>query len=469
MALAPFFRIAAIGVLCTVACTQPSAVSVPAAAHVVVTHETPTTPWNVILVTIDTLRGDVLGYAGGAAHTPRFDAFANSSWEFSRCISASMLTNPSHASILTALYPHEHGVYSNDVGIADGMPTLATALQQQGYHTGAVIGFAHLNPTVANLGQGFARVIAAPAHERRAAQTTAAGLALIDALGPGPFFTWLHYTDPHAPYEPASSQALRALPHPSETSMAHARSVAPRFQRDNPWFHEAYRSYANPDALVTRYLAEVEAVDTALGQLLDGLVARGRATDTLIVVTADHGENLGEHDLYFHHGGLYEATVHVPLLMHVPGQAARHFAQLVQSIDIAPTVMALLHKTMWQPQSGVNLLPYVQGGAAPRTYVFSEHMFNQLVAVRSADATLIVHRKSSDQFPSYPFVQGRQEFYHSGSDPQELRALPATHDPAALPLQAALRNFLQDKTAAHAPRIATQVDRDGLRSLGYTQ
>lgn len=425
-------------------------------------------PWNIVLVTVDTLRGDVLGYAGGAARTPRLDALAKEAWTFRRCISASMLTNPAHVSLMTSLYPQDHGVYSNDMGVQDNVPTLAQHLRGRGYQTGAVIGFAHLNPDVSNLGQGFDRLVGAPAHERRAADTSRAGLALLDGLPAGPFFAWLHYTDPHAPYEPPEAQPVRPLAQPQGTAMRHALAVAPRFQRDNPWFQGAFKAYAKTDDLVARYLAEVESVDAALGSLLDGLAARGHRDDTVVVITADHGENLGEHDLYFHHGGLYETTVHVPLLIRVPQAPPADLAALVQSVDIAPTLLELVQQPAWEPQRGQSLVPYARQAVPPRPYAFSEHMLGQLVAVRSAEGSLIVHRRSTVQFPSYPFRAGRQELYDRRQDPQEQHPLPL-HSPLGARLRQALATFVGTPHVALTPRPGHNVDRDGLRSLGYTQ
>ncbi|MEE8409012.1 MAG: sulfatase-like hydrolase/transferase, partial [Myxococcota bacterium] len=96
---------------------------------------------NVILITVDTLRADVLGTYGGEARTPVIDELAARGWTFDNCISASMLTNPSHASIMTSLYPRDHGVDDNESGIADGVRTLATAMRRNGARTAAVIGF----------------------------------------------------------------------------------------------------------------------------------------------------------------------------------------------------------------------------------------------------------------------------------------------------------------------------------------
>lgn len=423
----------------------------------------PTPPPNILLITVDTLRGDVLGYAGGPARTPFFDALAAESWRFDACYAAAMLTNPAHASLMTSLYPRDHGVYDNDSGIADGVPTLARQMQKAGYHTAAIVNFPHLNPDVANLGQGFQTMLHGSLRERTAPAMTRAALEVIDTL-PEPWFVWLHYTDPHAPYDPPKDIHVAAEDLPfAQSPIAAAERAAPGFQKQNPWFKKAFRAYPNTRAVAARYLGEVENVDRALSALRDGLQARGAAGHTVWSVTADHGENLGEHALYFHHGGLYRSTVHVPLVLHVPNTAPRVLPGLVQSIDIAPTLLQLAGVDPWEPMRGHSLVPYARGEGPADTYAFSEHMLGQMAAVRSAEGTLIVHRRRSRQFPSYPIVPGTQEFF-AASDLHEEHPRRA---PKAL--RQALQAYLQAPTAAYAPRAAPPSNREALRALGYIE
>lgn len=423
----------------------------------------PATANNVLLITVDTLRGDVLAYAGGPAHTPFFDALAKDSWRFDACYAAAMLTNPAHASLMTSLYPRDHGVYDNDSGIADGVPTLASQFKSHGYATAAIINFPHLNPDVANLGQGFTTLQKGSLRERNAPTMTAAALALIDTL-PQPWFVWLHYTDPHAPYDPPTDIAVTpdVLPF-TATPIRRAERAAPGFQRQNPWFKKAFRTYADTRAVAARYLGEVENVDRALSALHQGLTDRGLGAHTIWSVTADHGENLGEHDLYFHHGGLYRSTVHVPLLIHIPAEAPRILPGLVQSIDVAPTLLDLARVPLWEPMRGHSLASYARGAGAPDAYAFSEHMLGQMAAVRGPEGTLIMHRRRSRQFPTYPIVPGTQEFFAANDVLEE----HPTEAPATL--VAALQAFLKAPTAAYKPRAAPPSNREALRALGYIE
>ena len=423
---------------------------------------------NVILVTVDTLRADVLGAYGGDARTPAIDELARSGWLFSQCYSASMLTNPAHASLMTSLYPRDHGVYDNESGIQDGARTLAVALARRGMQTGAVIGFAHLNPKVSNLGQGFEHGVLAERTERRADSTSREALTLIDSLDwHAPFFLWLHYTDPHAPYDPPADHPPRPRAEAARIPMTQARRAATGIQRRHPWFRRVLNELATTEELRARYVAEVEVVDAGIATLVAGLRTRSLLDDTALVITADHGENLGEHELYFHHGGLYAPTVHVPLIVHAPGLSAGSFDAMVESVDVAPTVLDLVGVPRWEPMRGRSLRALAESARWARRYAFSEHMERQQVAVRSAEGLLILHQRSSRQFPTYPFVAGQRERLDVRADPRE-QTLLRPDDPRADELEQALGHFLE--AGLHlAARPAQERDEASLRALGYVE
>ena len=423
---------------------------------------------SVILITIDTLRADVLGFAGGAARTPVLDDLARRGWTFDNCYANSMLTNPSHASIMTSLYPRDHGVQDNESGIADGVRTLASALQRQGRRTLAIVNFTHLNPEVSNLGQGFERVIPATKEERRADETSRLALAALDDVDDSEeFFMWIHYTDPHAPYDPDAEHPPRPSDKKKHTPMSTAAQAAAGFQRKNSWFKKAFSTYKYAEDLEQRYLAEVEETDAGVDVLLDGLKKRGRVGRTTLVVTADHGENFGDHKMYFNHAGLYRATVHVPLIIAAPGTTPVRVAGQVESVDIAPTILALAGASRWEPMRGQSLVGLVQGREKPREFVFSEHMQAQQVAVRGHDGTLILHRKKSNQFPTYRLTAGRREVYNLADDPGEEHDL-GPDGPLYEELEAALQRYLQ-AGLQYVARPAIAQDKESLRRLGYVE
>lgn len=420
-----------------------------------------------LLITIDTLRADVLSVYGGAARTPELDAWAASGWRFTRAYSASMLTNPSHASIFTSLNPRDHGVYDNQSGIADSVRTLPGELRQAGFATGALVAFPHLNPNVANLARGFDRFLPATREERRANSQVQLALSELEALGSDKFFYWLHLGDPHAPYEPVGDvRSVLSASTPTER----ARRVSPSFQRNNPWFKRAFDRFARTEQFFHRYIAEVEAVDRALKTLREQLQANGLWDDLLVVVTSDHGESFGNQGLWFHHGGLYDDTVHVPLILRGPGLESAIDSRLVEHVDIAPTVVDLLRAARWEPVRGRSLLAQRAGRTPKRTFAFSEHMLKQAVSVRDGDWLRILHRKTSNQFPSYPLVAGRRELWRIDSQGVwiEARGLDTESNPEVGRLDRAIDRYLESGIAWHA-RDAVNQDRESLRALGYLE
>lgn len=421
---------------------------------------------NVVLVTIDTLRADYLSAYGGPAYTPNLNQLAERGWLFENCYSTSMLTNPSHASIMTSLFPKDHGVYDNQSGIQDGLPTLAQAMQRRGYRTLAVVSFPHLNQETSNLGQGFDRIIQAKNQSRNAHEAMQHALSLIDELQyDDKFFIWVHLVDPHAPYHATSDHHAR---HPGKIHskpMRLARKTAPGFQKKNKWFRWAMKKFRTTAPLVRRYISEIQRADEGLGELMDGLNQRGHGADTAYFITSDHGENLGEHNLFFHHGGLYQETVHVPLVAYVPDRLPSISSELVQTVDIAPTILEITNTPLWSPMRGLTLVDIAAGKALGRSFVFSEHMNAQMVSVRSAHSSLIVHRKSASQFPAYRMRRGQSEFYDLRKDPKERRPIKANSAERAR-LEAQLDLFLND-SYEFDPRPAYAQDLDSLRALGY--
>lgn len=302
------------------------------ALGVLVPAQAPTGP-NVLLVTIDTLRADRVGaYGYPGAKTPVLDRLAGSGVRFEDATAHAPLTYPSHVGILTGRYAGAFGIRLNGM---DPLPASATTLAERmkaaGYHTGAVVASVVLDQSY-GLGQGFddyddriamqtRETVALADLQRPANEITAAARAWM-ARQKGPWFLWVHYYDPHMPYAAPAKYAALTPGRP--------------------------------------YDAEVAFVDAELGALL-GAVDRQR---TAIVVTSDHGEALGEHGEPDHGFFLYDATLHVPLIVAAPALKPRVVAEQVRSIDIAPTVLALAGvrgEADPDEASGQSLMPLLQG------------------------------------------------------------------------------------------------------------
>jgi arylsulfatase A-like enzyme/thioredoxin-like negative regulator of GroEL len=278
-----------------------------------------TSPPDVYLVTIDTLRADhVHCYGYDRIKTPTLDGLAAEGIRFANTFTPSPITNTSHTSILTGLLPSAHGVTDFARPLSDTHPTLAELLQQRGYHTAAFIGSVVLDSKALapGLDRGFDFYDNFPEHsqaksrwgrlERRASEVVRRAAAWRDAHPAGAHFVWIHLYDPHDPYEP---------PAPYST---------------------LYK-----DRL---YDGEIAYADAALGNFVGHLKQRGWYENALIIVVGDHGEGLGEHHEQTHGVFLYDSTLHVPLIFKLPGKPSATVVQdQTRTTDIYPTVLDILN------------------------------------------------------------------------------------------------------------------------------
>jgi arylsulfatase A-like enzyme/thioredoxin-like negative regulator of GroEL len=295
---------------------------------------------NLLLVTIDTLRTDALGcYGNGRGTSPWIDRLADRGVRFEQAHAHNVITLPSHSNILSGRYPFEHGVRENaGFRFPAGTETLATRLGRAGYRTGAFVSGFPLDSRF-GLDAGFEAYEDSFADgrtavdfrlpERRGDETARLAARWIAETPAGrPWFAWVHLYDPHTPY----------LPPPE---------LARRF----------------PDA---PYLGEVAAADAALSRLLGPLFEAGRDADTLVVLTADHGEGLGEHGEKTHGFFAYETTLRVPLLLWAPGVLpAGSVSTPARHVDIVPTVLEALALPVPDDVSGRSLLPAIAGETPP--------------------------------------------------------------------------------------------------------
>ena len=312
----------------------PSSSAAPAAADAA-PRAGAASGFNVLLVTLDTVRADALGCYGDAkAHTPVLDRLAQTGARFERALAPAPITLPAHSTLMTGLDPLSHGVRNNGTfRLAAEQLTLAERLAAQGYATGAVVSAFVLDARF-GLDQGFGSYdddlhldSAAPREgmfrERRANKVTDRArewLAAHERTAPDkPFFLWAHYFDAHYPYE------------------APAQFLPPGVSNDPGQPYSAERIRA-------QYLAEVAFVDAELGRLLEALGPEKLAR-TLVVVTADHGESLGAHGEHTHSRLIYDGVMRVPLIVSSPTlfPTAQHVTtRVVGLVDVAPTVLELL-------------------------------------------------------------------------------------------------------------------------------
>lgn len=286
---------------------------------------------DIVLVTIDTLRADALGFMGNRrVETPVLDRLASQGVVFENAHAHNVVTLPSHANILTGLYPYHHGIRDNSGFRLDvSVPTLATLLKSRGYATGAFVGSFALDSRF-GLTRGFdvyddryprgRSTLDFEMPERPGTEVVAAGLKWWKEQDGKRRFLWVHLYDCHAPYRPP--------PPYSET------------YRDDP------------------YLGEVAGMDAALSPLLEPFLDGKSARPALLVVTADHGEARGDHDEETHGLFAYEATLHVPLVVWSAGSIRPGRSdEPVRHIDIAPTILAAAGIAKPSSWPGTTLFP----------------------------------------------------------------------------------------------------------------
>ena len=387
---------------------------------------------NVLLITIDTLRADVLGCYGGAAVTPNLDRLASDGVRFTFAHAQAVVTLVSHTSILTGEYPYQHGVRDNaGFRLAPGATTIATLLHGRGMATGAFVGAFPVNRQF-GLAQGFdvyddvaakdslAADFSLP--ERRAGEVVKVATAWIGQQQ-RPWFAWVHVFDPHAPYAPP------------------------------PPFDSQYAG--------NLYAGEVAYVDSALGPLLD--LARRQSRPTTIVVTGDHGEALGDHGERTHGLFAYESTLHIPLILaQVGGGIAEKRANAtsavpVRHVDILPTITGLVGVQAPAGLPGRTLLTAQDGEREPRVSYFEA----MTAMLKRGWAPLMGVVSGRDKYVDLPI----DELYDLGADPRETTNLAPAHADQVRTLTALLVGL--NPSLPGAQTHESSESREALESLGY--
>ena len=420
---------------------------------------------NVVLVTVDTLRADHLGaYGYGRPTSPAVDALAARGLIFRHAESVQSATWPALTSLHTSLYPSAHGVIWNGWQPREGLATLAELLRSRGYATSAFItnmkraqhpGFSRLH-----LARGATQV-----DQDRSA--TDAAIEHLDGVRDRRFFLWLHLMSPHADYAPPPPyDAAFARPGASSLDGSMDRLVTLR-QRG------AKIDEKDVAQVVDLYDGEVAFTDAQVGRLLDALRARGLERRTLVVFTADHGEDLHEHNRYFFHSpSMYSSSLAVPLLLSWPGvlpegEATDHPASLV---DVAPTVLSLLGLPVPSVFQGEALL---EKGRAPRqaarSVAFSETS-GRVFGARTPEWRLVYNpERLHPDAPGGPYPIGEMELYDLLKDPREQRNVAAQRRDIGERLTAEVLAWRAKHAGAGGPghqRVDDET-REQLRALGY--
>ncbi len=388
---------------------------------------------SVLLISIDTLRADAIGaYGNKSVATPWMDRLAREGVRFERAHAHNVVTFPSHANILSGQYPLTHGVRDNTgFRFPQDAPTLATRLKDRGFQTAAFVSAFVLDSRF-GLDRGFDlyddhtagvdRQSPFMVPDRKAEATVSVAARWIESHQDRQFFAFVHLYDPHFPYQPKEPYASR--------------------HRDVPYF------------------GEVEATDAALEALLKPILDGPRGARTLVVLTSDHGEALGDHGESTHGTFAYESTLHVPLILRLPGFSNRVVDAPARHIDILPTVLDALGMAAPKDLPGVSLWSLAQGGRSPEG--FSSYFESLSTSLNQGWAPLRGIFNGRYKYIDLPLP----ELYDLRTDALELKNLVATEPQTLDAMRAALaRRRAEDKGVKRGDEDAATIER--LRALGY--
>ncbi len=432
--------------------------------------------FNVLLITIDTLRADHLGaYGYGRATSPAIDALAARGTLFENAFTHWPKTRGSLAIMLTGRRPSQNGYSKSHPGVAGFNATIASILAAAGYDTAAVVD----NPNVARehgYAKGFANYTqtwddaALTSEWARTRAITDGALRYLQSPRERPFFLWLHYVNPHAPYTP---------PSPFNSRFADAAAAAGPALPVVASFHGGIpRQWAQPGQnrlgyYVAQYDGEIAAVDSEIGRLLAALHASGGEAHTVVLLTSDHGESLGEHGYYFDHGeDLFQPSLRIPLIVAGPGvPAAQRSQAFVSTLDVMPTLLDAV-KVSYPPElGGQSALPWVASLAGARTRLFAGNDRNLSATWTAAHKLVLTPGDARPAFALYDLVR----------DPAEGRDLASSRNPGTAGTLRAERRELElflERTGREWSRTRPQLGAksnvklgpeacEKLRALGY--
>ncbi len=386
---------------------------------------------NVIWILVDTLRTDHLQTYGYDKHntSPNIAAFSEHSVVFDNAFTHSPWTKPSVASLMTSRLPRELGIYDWTDGLDLSFLTLAEHLQANGFHTQAHFSNVAFKRDETNFSQGFdvfdgfVLEKGQPHKMSSSREITDAGIRFINRQQHDRFFLWLHYFDPHRDYLP----------------------------------HKEFKFGKDPS---DRYDGEIAFTDKHLGRLFDALRDSGRLTDTVVILTSDHGEGLGQHGISRHTSALYDHQIHIPFIVYAPWMSPARRSEVVNAIDIAPTLLSLLNIPI-PAEFGGKAIPTTDSGFSPepnRTSYAETRRFADLGSVIHDGWKLISDQKT-----------GTVELYNFIDDPEESKDW-AEHDPERLAsMTELLKAYTQAPQRAASGKPLKEETVKELKAQGYIE
>ncbi len=424
---------------------------------------------SVLLLTLDTLRADALGCTGGA-HTPFLDSLAERGILFENAWANANSTSPSHASILTGRWVHEHGLLNNFSKLAPENATLAELFRDAGYQTLAVVSVPHLSAGQSGLGQGFDRF------QQGTAAASCNGSLTLEVMrrwaedltqgGDRPIFLWVHLFDPHAPYQPPESftrshvEASKVEVPPrvvDEGGMARTH-----WNEEGKFLHGAN----NPAYARFLYAAGAAYTDHLVGRLFGILEEAGLLGHATVAITGDHGEAFGEHGVWCDHARLYPETLRVPMILLLPsGPAGRRISATASNLDLARTLLGVAGLPPPASMRGIDLRSLAAGRAAEPRRLWMEEGLTSSVASWDGQSYFVLNRggraRSAGKEVSF-------ELYDWANDPELTDDLSERSPERVEELRGLFEQWQRSlATGRRIERELTPEDAASLEALGY--
>jgi len=461
---------------------------------------------SVLILSIDTLRADHLGCYGYAPYaapvSPAIDQFAQEALLFERCFAPRGQTGPSLSSMLTGCYPSTHGVLDNFHALRPGLPLLPRLLAADGYATHAFLSFFPI-AKAAKASLGFERGDPGLGsfHEAKPRQPDGPQSAWDDAAeqgflrflrgrarGAAPFFAWVHFYDVHGPYRaplPFGEQFVGDYRGPLRMASGQDEGTFERVVR--PHLNERIVARAPLTAEDARYVVAlydggIRATDERIGRILRALDECGVARDTIVVLTADHGEELGEHNHFWFHGNsVYDSVLRIPLIVRGPGVVPGRRGELIQNVDLLPTLLAFLGAGVPDGIDGISFAAELRGARADarrRAIAWSE--WEHLILGARSDRWKLLFNPHGARPKKPPYDDPRDpgylvdchELYEVSVDAAEARNVWSGRKGDVAELRALVEAEHARRFAGLLPpvvdAILDPVERERLQRLGYT-
>jgi len=438
---------------------------------------------NVLLVTIDTTRAD---HVGDPRVTPRLARLGDEGIVFENAWAGCNSTTPSHASILTGTRVREHGAQDNRSMLHMDNNTIAELFREAGYHTAAAVSVRHLQSGT-GFGQGFDRFRSAVEDSNLdGSRTIEPVLSWMESWKGEPFFMWIHLFDPHIPYGPpeAFKSSFAENSEKPIPSMTEVPPTVPEVDEEVPVHLEWLGEINCHDHVKFLYSAGVGYADHLVDRLLCALEKARILKNTAVVVTADHGESLGEHGIWYDHAGLFNESLKIPMIIKIPGgpEGAR-VADPVSCLDIAPTLVALCGLEPDRLMRGMNLIGIAEKGGDPDRKMWFEYPRLMQVGFRDKRCHFITTLESGLRYGldvktdpegrrlgSYARISlGKSYLFEIGSDPNLENNLADTRKDAVDACLKKVRKWQESLVprCMATERDLSEEDEKRLQALGY--